>query len=96
MAIFLLVCIAPQFFTFATLSHLDVTEAEIEHLCNRARQVIGVRLVIDKETGLSKGFAYAEFADAASATSATRNLHDSEVKGNRLHVDYAAPTTRVI
>lgn len=80
----------------AMLSFSDVTEVEVDHLCSRAGRTVRVRLVIDKDTGISKGFAYAEFLDTDSAASAIQNLNGSKVMGNELHVEFAAPTTRVI
>ena len=78
------------------LSIPDITEAEVDHLCSRAGRTVGVRLVIDKETGISKGLAYAEFLDIGSATSAIRSLNGSKVMENTLRVEFAAPTTRVL
>lgn len=43
----------------------------------------------DKDTGKAKGYGFVEFADAATAESAVRNLNGREIGGRSLRVDYA-------
>lgn len=39
------------------------------------------RLVLDRETGKSKGYGFCEFADAETASSAVRNLNNYDIGG---------------
>ncbi len=48
-----------------------------------------MRLGIDRATGRSRGFAFAEFADAAMAADAIRRFDSLEHRGRRLRVNDA-------
>ena len=48
-----------------------------------------VRLGIDRVTGRSRGFAFAEFTDAAMAADAIRRFDSLEHRGRRLRVNDA-------
>ncbi|MFO0686203.1 MAG: RNA-binding protein [Sandaracinus sp.] len=48
-----------------------------------------VKLMEDRETGRSRGFAFVEFADAASATAALQATNGTVLDGRPLRVDTA-------
>ncbi|KAI0689540.1 hypothetical protein BC835DRAFT_1368419 [Cytidiella melzeri] len=52
-------------------------------------QVIGFRLVYDRDTGKPKGYGFCEFADHDTAMSAVRNLNGQDVGGRPLRIDLA-------
>ncbi|KAJ7164912.1 hypothetical protein C8R46DRAFT_1351676 [Mycena filopes] len=52
-------------------------------------QVVGFRLVFDRETGKPKGYGFCEFADHETAASAVRNLNNTDVGGRPLRIDLA-------
>ncbi|EKM78405.1 hypothetical protein AGABI1DRAFT_114691 [Agaricus bisporus var. burnettii JB137-S8] len=52
-------------------------------------QVIGFRLVFDRETGKPRGYGFCEFADNETALSAVRNLNNVDVGGRPLRIDLA-------
>ncbi|TEB26827.1 hypothetical protein FA13DRAFT_995537 [Coprinellus micaceus] len=52
-------------------------------------QVIGFRLVFDRDTGKAKGYGFCEFSDHETAQSAVRNLNNIEVGGRPLRIDLA-------
>ncbi|KAF9011878.1 hypothetical protein BDQ17DRAFT_1537699 [Cyathus striatus] len=52
-------------------------------------QVIGFRLVFDRDTGKPKGYGFCEFADHETALSAVRNLNNVDVGGRPLRIDLA-------
>jgi len=52
-------------------------------------QVVGFRLVYDRDTGKPKGYGFCEFADHDTAQSAVRNLNGQEVGGRPLRIDLA-------
>lgn len=66
-----------------------VSEEQIMDIFGRTGQVVGFRLVYDKETGQPKGFGFLEYSDVDSAASAVRNLNDHEIQGRTLRVDYS-------
>lgn len=49
------------------------------------------KIIIDRETGRSKGFGFVEMADAAAADSAIAQLHGSDLGGRALTVNEARP-----
>lgn len=66
-----------------------VSEEQIMDIFGRCGQVMGFRLVYDKETGQPKGFGFLEYSDTDSAASAVRNLNEFELNGRTLRVDYS-------
>ncbi|TFK40680.1 hypothetical protein BDQ12DRAFT_679850 [Crucibulum laeve] len=52
-------------------------------------QVVGFRLVFDRDTGKPKGYGFCEFSDHETAMSAVRNLNNYEVGGRPLRIDLA-------
>ncbi|ROW16082.1 hypothetical protein VPNG_01901 [Cytospora leucostoma] len=66
-----------------------LSEEQISELFSSAGQVLNFRLVYDRETGRPKGFGFAEYPDADSASSAVRNLNDHEIMGRKLRVDFS-------
>ncbi|KAJ6588366.1 hypothetical protein B0H19DRAFT_1098954 [Mycena capillaripes] len=52
-------------------------------------QVVGFRLVFDRDTGKPKGYGFCEFADHETAASAVRNLNNTDVGGRPLRIDLA-------
>ncbi|MCJ1311793.1 phosphatidylserine decarboxylase [Agyrium rufum] len=71
----------------------DVTNQALQEEFTRFGTVRKVRIVTDAR-GLSKGFAYVEFEDTASAESAIGALNGQNFEGRRLNVQYAARPTR--
>ncbi|KAI9853065.1 MAG: hypothetical protein M1824_001551 [Vezdaea acicularis] len=66
-----------------------LTEEQIIETFGSVGKVLSFRLVHDRETGKPKGFGFAEFQDADSASSAVRNLNDFEIMGRKLRVDFS-------
>jgi len=53
--------------------------------------VESVRIITDRDTGRSKGFAFVEMADDAAAEKAIAQLNGKEVGGRNLTVNEARP-----
>lgn len=58
------------------------------------RNVLDVRVAIDRRTGQPRGFAHADFVDVASAEKGKAVLNGKEVYGRELRVDFSATSTR--
>jgi len=71
------------------------TEAELRTLFGRYGAVDDVRLVVDRETGRPRGFAFVEMADVPAADSATLGLAGHSLGGQALRVDAASDRTVV-
>ncbi|AAS54499.1 AGR010Cp [Eremothecium gossypii ATCC 10895] len=60
----------------------DQTEQQILDLCSNVGPVTGLKMMFDPQTGKSKGYAFIEFKDLATSSSAVRNLNGYAL-GNR-------------
>lgn len=61
----------------------NVTEDALKQVFSTVGVVKNVRMVQDKETGRSKGFAFVEYEDAATALSAIRNIDGFDLLGRK-------------
>ena len=67
------------------------TEAELRTLFEAYGKVQSCTLVMDKETGNSKGFGFVEIPKAGDAKAAMKSLNGKEVSGNKIRVKKAEP-----
>ena len=67
----------------------STTEQEIRVLFSAHGSVTECNLVLDQETGKSKGFAFVEMPNEAEAKAALSALHETRVASNRIRVKYA-------
>lgn len=65
------------------------TELELRELFGQSGQVVEVKLVTDRETGRSRGFAFVEMSTAAEADKATAELNGRELGGRTLKINEA-------
>ena len=64
-------------------------EQELRILFSSHGSVTECSLVLDQETGKSKGFAFIEMPDEKEAQSALSSLHETRVAKNRIRVKIA-------
>jgi RNA recognition motif-containing protein len=67
----------------------STTEQEIRILFSAHGKVTECSLVLDQETGKSKGFAFVEMPNENEAKSAISTLHETRVAKNRIRVKIA-------
>jgi len=67
----------------------DTTEGELKKTFEKHGALASVKVITDRETGRSRGFAFVEFEDAACARSAQEALDGQEVAGRELRVNEA-------
>ena len=72
----------------------DMSDRDLNNLFREIKNVIDVRVAIDRRTGQPRGFAHADFVDVASAEKAMQVLKDKEVCGRVLRVDYSTSSGR--
>lgn len=65
------------------------TEQEIRILFSACGTVTECNLVLDQETGKSKGFAFVEMPDEIEAKLAISTLHETRVAKNKIRVKVA-------
>ena len=64
----------------------NITEVELKALFESYGAVQSCTLIMDKETGISKGFGFIEMPKVGEAKAATKNLNGKEVDGNKMRV----------
>lgn len=69
----------------------QITEDELRTAFEEYGEVASVKIVIDRETGRSKGFAFIEMNDNAQGGSAIEELDGAELLGRTLRVNEARP-----
>lgn len=67
----------------------EITEEQLIDIFKEVGPVLSFRLMFDRETGRSRGYAFCEYADSETASSAIRNLTGYEIGGRHLKVDKA-------
>lgn len=70
----------------------EMSDKDLNDLFRDIRNVMDVRVAIDRRTGQPRGFAHADFIDIASATRAKEALKDKTVYGRPLRVDFSKST----
>jgi cold-inducible RNA-binding protein len=67
----------------------STTESDLESLFAQHGAVASVRVITDRETGRSRGFAFVEMGDASAADEAIRALNGRDMGGRPLRVNEA-------
>ena len=67
------------------------TEEDIRNAFSQYGQVTAVNIVMDQDTGRSRGFAFVEMADSNEASAAIDGLNEQEIVGRRVIVNEARP-----
>ncbi len=67
----------------------STTESEIKDLFAKFGEVTACDLVMDKQTGGSKGFGFVEMPNPKHAKYAIKNLNDKTIANSRIRVKLA-------
>ena len=70
----------------------QVNDEELKTLFNKFGEVTSAKVVMDRETGRSRGFGFVEMADS-SAEEAMKSLDGTQVDGRAISVTKARPKT---
>jgi len=68
-----------------------IREADLSDLFSDFGEVTSVKIVLDQETGRSKGFAFVEMADDAAANNAINKLNETSFFDRNIIVNAARP-----
>lgn len=71
----------------------SATEESLKALFQQAGQVESARIITDRDTGRSKGFAFVEMSTQQEATNAISKFNGSDFEGRSLTVNEARPMT---
>jgi RNA recognition motif-containing protein len=67
------------------------TEEDLRQAFSRYGQVSNVSIIMDRETGRSRGFAFVEMPDANEAKAAIDALDSTEIAGREVKINEARP-----
>lgn len=70
---------------------IDVSEDDLTQFFEAYGQVESVKIIKDRYTGESRGFAFVEMPTKAEALSALNGLNGKELKGSNIVVNEARP-----
>lgn len=85
---------APSKTLFIGNMSFEMSDKDLNDLFRDIRNVMDVRVAIDRRTGQPRGFAHADFVDVQSATKAREVLKEKVIYGRQLRVDFSKSTTR--
>ncbi|MBC7256772.1 MAG: RNA-binding protein [Chloroflexi bacterium] len=69
----------------------SMTDAELQQVFAQVGTVVDATVVIDRETGRSRGFGFVEMSDDATADAAIQQFNGAQVGGRTLRVSEANP-----
>jgi cold-inducible RNA-binding protein len=69
----------------------NTTDAELAEAFAKAGTVVSAKVIMDRDSGRSKGFGFVEMTTDEEAQEAIRLLGDQELDGRRLTVNIAKP-----
>lgn len=64
-------------------------ETELKLLFDDFGDIINVKIILDRESGISKGYGFIAFDDHPGAVLAIREMNGAKVEGRTLHVRLA-------
>ena len=70
-----------------------ITDRDLESLFQQHGTVQSAKVIMDRDTGQSKGFGFVEMASDGEAQTAIEALNGSDVQGRALTVNEARPKT---
>ena len=68
-----------------------VRESDLQQILEEYGVVDSVKIIVDRDTKRSKGFAFAEMRNAAEAQKAIEELNQAEYEGRQMVVKEAIP-----
>lgn len=66
-------------------------DSELEAVFAKFGEVKSAKIIMDRETGRSKGFGFVEMMTDVAGNEAIEALNDSEIEGRKLRVNEARP-----
>ena len=69
----------------------STTDAQLEELFATMGTVLSAKVIVDRMTGVGKGFGFVEMADEAQAKLAMDKLNGSQLNGRPIAVKEAKP-----
>lgn len=68
-----------------------VDDAKLAQIFSQAGTVVTAQVVMDRQTGRSRGFGFVEMSTDEEADAAVQNLNGADVEGRKIVVNVARP-----
>ncbi len=72
----------------------NTSNSQLENLFSEYGEVASAQVIMDRETGRSRGFGFVEMASSDAANTAISELNGKEIDGRQLKVNLAKPRSR--
>src|SRR5262245_35296759 len=69
----------------------SMTDSDLQTLFEQHGTVQSAQIIVDRDTGRSKGFGFVEMGTSQEGQTAIQALHDQEINGRKLTVNEARP-----
>src|SRR6516165_10482655 len=69
----------------------SMTDTDLQNLFEQYGAVQSAQIIMDRDTGRSKGFGFVEMGTSEEGQAAIQALHDQEIGGRKLTVNEARP-----
>lgn len=69
--------------------HYEIDEDQLREVFEEYGEVSSSKIIMDRETGKSKGFGFIEMPNSEEANQALEELNDAELKGRNMRVNEA-------
>lgn len=69
----------------------SITEDDLKNAFEKFGAVTSVKIIIDKATGRSKGFAFVEMENSSEGNQAIKSLNETDLNGRNIKVNEARP-----
>lgn len=69
----------------------SINDDRLKELFSKYSSVVSAAVILDKESGRSRGFGFVEFSDDAEATTAVSEMNQTEADGRQIIVNEARP-----
>ena len=71
----------------------EVTDLELEDLFKQYGEIVSAKVILDRDSGRSRGYGFVEMSSDNSAQSAIDALNWTEIKGRAVYVSIASEKT---
>jgi RNA recognition motif-containing protein len=76
---------------FVAKLNYSTSEAELRNAFEQFGEVSSAKIIMDRDTGRSKGFGFVEMPDDSEGKAAINGLNETELKGRTIIVKEAMP-----
>ena len=67
---------------------------DLKDIFSEYGEVVYAKVILDRETGKSKGFGFIEFVNADDAAKAVSEMNEAEINGRTIKLDFAVEKPR--